>query len=115
MAILYYHHQVAQSAVIDAFFPFATPGKISGMIIGNDLDALLSASLLKTLYGWDIVGIYDYTTLWCACERSDFTKELLDGKYLAVDLDIYHPAIPRLVIMFWSLKIVKIFRVSAFR
>ncbi len=64
------------------------------MIIGNDLDALLSASLLKTLYGWDIVGIYDYTTLWCACERSDFTKELLDGKYLAVDLDIYHPAIP---------------------
>lgn len=64
---------------------------ISGMIIGNDLDALLSACLLKSLFGWDIIGIYDYQTLWFDSKYSkdEFIDNLKSENYLAVDLDIY--------------------------
>lgn len=64
------------------------------MLIGNDLDALLSAALLKTQFGWDVVGIYDYETIWHSAADPDFPANLLSGKYLAVDLDLYHPNIP---------------------
>lgn len=94
MAILYYQKSVDRDAIIAEFYPFIAPDKIRGMIIGNDLDALLSASLLKTIYGWDIVGIYDYTTLWYSADIPDFSEKLIAGNYLAVDLDIYHAGIP---------------------
>jgi len=64
---------------------------IGGMIIGNDLDALLSAALLKHRFGWDIAGIYDFNRLWYPANfrESFFLKQLVSGNYMAVDLDIY--------------------------
>jgi hypothetical protein len=34
------------------------------MIIGNDIDALLSAQFLQQTLGWSIAGFYNYTTLY---------------------------------------------------
>jgi hypothetical protein len=55
------------------------------MIIGNDLDALLSAQFLQHALGWSLAGFYNYTTLYhdpaidpCEC--------------IWVDLDIYEHA-----------------------
>ena len=64
------------------------------MIIGNDLDAVLSAVYLHHKFGWDIVGIYDYHRLWLDNQAPDILKQLLQGRYLCVDLDIYHANIP---------------------
>lgn len=65
------------------------------MVIGNDLDALLSAALLKTLFHWDVVGIYDYRRLWYDANLS-FQEMLQSGRYLAVDLDICRASLPSL-------------------
>jgi len=54
------------------------------MIIGNDLDALLSAQFLHAYLGWTIAGFYNYTTLY-----HDPRIDPLDCTW--VDLDIYHP------------------------
>ncbi len=81
-------------SILQKFSPFCHPENIRGMLIGNDLDALLSACLLKTQFGWDVVGFYDYQNLWCSPPQSVFIDNLLNGHYLAVDMDIYHPAIP---------------------
>ncbi|RNI14412.1 hypothetical protein EFE42_03250 [Methanohalophilus sp. RSK] len=81
------------SRIVSNFDPFYNPQNIEGMIIGNDLDSLLSASFLKTKFGWDIVGVYDYKTLSFSDTVGDFHNKLLEGKYIAVDLDIYHPCI----------------------
>ena len=69
---------------------------INGMIIGNDLDALLSACLLNSQYGWDIVGIYDYESLWfdSNLSKQEFLKNMKSQQYLAVDLDIYRNYLP---------------------
>ena len=40
------------------FSPFQKPDEISGMIIGNDLDSLISACFQNTQFGWNIVGCY---------------------------------------------------------
>ncbi|APH39313.1 hypothetical protein [Methanohalophilus halophilus] len=81
------------STIVRNFYPFYDPQNIEGMIIGNDIDSLLSASFLKTKFGWDIVGVYDYKTLSFSATVGDFHNKLLEGKYIAVDLDIYHPCI----------------------
>ena len=69
---------------------------VQGMIAGNDLDALLSACLLKSRFGWDITGIYDYKSLWYNSDLSkqEFFKNLKSQQYLAVDLDIYRNYLP---------------------
>jgi len=69
---------------------------IKAMIIGNDLDSLLSASLLKSRFGWNVVGIFDYQSMWYDSNYSnaDFFKNLKLQKYLAVDLDIYRNCLP---------------------
>jgi len=55
------------------------------MIIGNDLDALLSAQFLHHSLGWSIAGFYDYTTL--------YHDPAIDPRECVwVDLDIYDPA-----------------------
>lgn len=79
--------------IIAAFSPFATPGAIQGMVIGNDLDSVISACFLKSMFGWDVVAAYDYKTLWYSASEPDFAKKLSSGKYVAIDLDIYHPNI----------------------
>jgi len=69
---------------------------IKAMIIGNDLDSLLSASLLKSRFGWNVVGIFDYQSMWYDSKYSkdDFFINLKSQKYLAVDLDIYRNYLP---------------------
>jgi len=82
--------------IFSSFIPFENYQSINGIIIGNDLDALLSACLLKARFGWDISGIYDYQNLWYNSELSkeDFLKNLKSQQYLAVDLDIYRNYLP---------------------
>lgn len=81
----------------DTFFPFARPDYIEGMIIGNDLDSLLSAGYLHQRFGWPVAGVYcGYNTLWYTGSAEDFQKKLFAGKLLAVDLDICHGTVPSL-------------------
>ena len=94
MAILYRTNCRDKAKIQTEFFPFAKPDEIEGMIIGNDLDSLLSATLLKTKFGWNIVGIYDYSNLWCSKGIEDFKRKILERKFVAIDLDIYHPSVP---------------------
>ncbi len=81
--------------IMAQFYPFQKANSIEGMIIGNDLDSLLSAALLKELFDWDIMGVYDYKTLWFD-EKLDrqFFQKIKTGVYIAVDLDIYRNSIP---------------------
>lgn len=80
--------------IIQSFIPFEEPDKIDGMIIGNDLDSLLSSCLLKEIFDWDIVGIYNYRTIWFSGSVSDFKEKINLQKILAVDLDVYNNNIP---------------------
>ena len=95
MAILYGTNCRDRRQILEAFYPFTKPNVIEGMIIGNDLDSLLSAALLKQRYGWDVVAIYDYQTLWVDQQLAPgFIEKLKSGVYVAVDLDIYRNAVP---------------------
>jgi len=76
-----------------AFEPFAKPAAVQGMVIGNDLDSILSACFLKSLFGWNIVATYDYKTLWYSADEKDFSARFSLGEYVAIDLDIYQPQI----------------------
>lgn len=96
MAILIRTNCRDKKRIQEEFYPFSEPEKIDGLIIGNDLDSLLSAAILKSKYNWDIIGVYDYTNLWYSKDISAFRRNIVDGKYLAVDLDIYHSGIPSL-------------------
>lgn len=59
--------------ILATFEPFVHPHEIDGIVIGNDLDSLLSACLLKEIFGWDVVGIYDYSTIWYSASETDFS------------------------------------------
>lgn len=93
MAILYGTKCRDRKQIIERFSPFNHPNSVQGIIIGNDLDALLSAALLKEVFGWNVVAVYDYRTLWYDPD-CQFIKNLKAGVYLAVDLDIYRSSIP---------------------
>jgi hypothetical protein len=55
------------------------------MIIGNDIDALLSAQFLQHTLSWSIAGFYNYTTL--------YHDPAIDPRECVwVDLDIHDPA-----------------------
>jgi hypothetical protein len=56
------------------------------MIVGNDLDALLSAQFLQDELGWTVAGFYNYATLY-----HDPAVDPRDCVW--VDLDIYQPFI----------------------
>jgi len=80
-----------------AFLPFARPDYVEGMVIGDDLDSLLSAMYLHQKFGWPVAGVYcQYTRLWHSEAVPIFREKLLAGKLFAVDLDIYHAAVPSL-------------------
>ena len=53
------------------------------MVIGNDLDALLSAQFLHHALGWSIAGFYNYTTLY-------HDPAIAPWECVWVDLDVYH-------------------------
>lgn len=94
MAILQNSQNVTPKLIANEFPPFKNPDSIDGLLIGNDLDSLISSCLLKTKFNWDVLGVYDLQTIWFDETIKDFTNRLLNGKILAIDLDIYHPTIP---------------------
>jgi hypothetical protein len=80
-----------------AFLPFARPDYVQGMLVGDDLDSLLSAMWLHRRFGWQIVGVYTrYTQIWHLGRPEDFWALLVSGRLFAVDLDICHPNVPSL-------------------
>ncbi|MEQ1746764.1 MAG: hypothetical protein ABMA02_15130 [Saprospiraceae bacterium] len=79
------------------FLPFARPDYVEGMIIGNDLDSLLSAAYLHGRFGWPVEGVYcGYNRLWFASDATGFWQKLQSGKLVAVDLDICLGTVPSL-------------------
>lgn len=79
------------------FFPFARPDYVEGMIIGNDLDSLLSGAYLHGRFGWPVAGVYcGYTRLWYKGDAASFQQKLHAGKLFAVDLDICLGTVPSL-------------------
>ena len=94
MAILQNTDCNSKQEIIGSFSPFSNPESIDGMIIGNDLDALMSACLLKKHYNWDILGIYDLTRIWHGIPLPELAEKIDQNKIVAIDLDIYHSKIP---------------------
>ena len=94
MAILQNTNCNSKEQIIGSFPPFSDPRSIEGMIIGNDLDSLMSACLLKKHFNWDILGIYDLTRIWHGLPLLELTEKILNNKIVAIDLDIYHLEIP---------------------
>jgi len=78
-----------RQTITEGFVPFSNPTSVRGMIVGNDLDSVVSACFLKARFGWDRVATYDLTTLWYSDAEQDFVQNLQNGDYVAIDLDIY--------------------------
>jgi hypothetical protein len=67
------------------------------MLIGDDLDSLLSAMYLHRLFGWPVEAVYcKYTRIWHNGSPEAFLQRLHSGRLFAVDLDICHAAVPSL-------------------
>lgn len=81
--------------IIQNFIPFKNHESIDSMLMGNDLDAILSAQYLHDKFGWKIVGLYDLTNIWYD-ESVDIRQKIRNKKIIAIDLDIYHHSIPSL-------------------
>ena len=97
MPVLTNTHCNDRDLICASFLPFARPDYIEGMVIGDDLDSLLSAMYLHRKFGWPVAGVYcQYTRLWHTGPADVFREKLHAGKLFAVDLDIYHAAIPSL-------------------
>ena len=97
MPILADSHCRDRGLICASFLPFARPDYVEGMVIGDDLDSLLSAMYLHQQFGWPVSGVYcRYTQLWHSDPPAVFREKLYAGKLFAVDLDIYHAAVPGL-------------------
>ena len=59
------------------------------MVVGTDLDAMLSALLLSQYNNWDIIGFYDFTTIYYEKDQSIETLR----QSVWVDLDVYRSEI----------------------
>ena len=72
-------------------FPWAYKRNLP-MIVGCDLDAVLSASFLHHLLGWEIVGFYNCRDIYIDSSRRDGLVSALDqdlgNDLVFVDLDI---------------------------
>lgn len=81
--------------ICQSFLPFACPDWVEGMLLGDDLDSLLSGMFLQAKFGWPILGVYtEYERLWLCEPLHSFQEKCAKGKILAVDLDIYQATIP---------------------
>ena len=90
MTLLRRTHTRDKTEIMRAFDPFANPGAYAGMVIGNDLDSVLSACFLKQKFGWDVSAVYDYKNLWVGEQRELFLEKFNSGKLIAIDLDVYY-------------------------
>lgn len=97
MPILSNTESAERASIKSAFLPFARPDYVEGMLIGDDLDSLLSAMYLNRQFGWPVKAVYcRYTDIWYNGSADAFQRQLYSGRLFAVDLDIYHPSIPSL-------------------
>ncbi|MCC6279108.1 MAG: hypothetical protein IT262_00805 [Saprospiraceae bacterium] len=97
MPILSNTESAERATIKTAFLPFARPDYVEGMLIGDDLDSLLSALYLHRQFGWQVKAVYcRYTNIWYTGSFDTFQQQLYSGRLFAVDLDIYHPSIPSL-------------------
>jgi len=69
-------------------FPWLN-GTNQEMVVGTDLDGLLSAVFMHEKYEWKILGFYDFETVWFSPGVS--TEQLRNAIW--IDLDVYHPQI----------------------
>lgn len=60
------------------------------MVVGTDLDALVSSVLAHHVLGWEIAGFYDLTSIHRSADVGT-TRELADAVWL--DLDISRPSV----------------------
>ncbi|MBN2281561.1 MAG: hypothetical protein JXQ65_13350 [Candidatus Marinimicrobia bacterium] len=81
--------------MIRNFKPFQDPETIDSILMGNDLDAILSAQFLCDRFGWKIAGLYDLENIWHD-GKVDIRQKIREQKIVAIDLDIYHRSIPSL-------------------
>lgn len=82
-------------AIRSAFLPFARPDYVEGMILGDDLDSLLSAAYLHGRFGWPVAGVYcQYERMWSVAPVPAFWAQASAGKLIGVDLDLNHGTIP---------------------
>lgn len=79
---------INRELLIASFDPFIHPDNYEGMIIGNDIDSILSACYLKKRFGWNVVATYDYQTIWHSGKHKNFLHEFINNKFVSVDLDI---------------------------
>lgn len=71
-------------------YPWVTEEE-QNMIIGSDIDAIMSAAYLSEYLDWEPIGFYtDFENLYTVPSAS--MEDVLDAVW--VDLDIYHPEIP---------------------
>jgi hypothetical protein len=83
------------AAISARFQPLADPSRVRGMIIGDDLDSLLSAMYLQQRFGWKVAGVFcKYTWLWHVDDRATFVDAVEAGHLIGVDLDLCHRTIP---------------------
>lgn len=92
MAVLQNTKDFTPARLRSAFRPFAQPETIQAIVLGNDLDSVISGCLLHAVFGWPIAGFYDLETAWVDAERNP--SDWVQAPWLAVDLDICQEAIP---------------------
>lgn len=93
MAILRHSNTRDKNLIIQEFDPFTNPKAYDGMLIGNDLDSVISACFLKERFGWDVLGMYDYKNLWFSNRCGDFIEMVKTNRIVAIDLDVYHESL----------------------
>jgi len=55
------------------------------IVSGNDLDAIISSCFLHEILGWNLIGFYNYESIWH--DKSVNRKDLKEAVW--VDLDVY--------------------------
>ncbi len=82
-----------RNSIISNFYPLYQPRSIQYMLIGTDLDAMLSAAFLSNELSWKIAGFYDLKRVYID-QTLDIRSLIKNHQIIAVDLDIYHRSIP---------------------
>ena len=77
MPILSNTESAERATIKTAFLPFARPDYVEGMLIGDDLDSLLSALYLHRQFGWQVKAVYcRYTNIWYTGSFDTFQQQL---------------------------------------
>lgn len=69
--------------ILDEYEWVSVDTDVEYMVIGTDLDALLSAAYCHEMYGWKVIGVYDLETIYYDPDHED---NLTDAVW--IDLDV---------------------------